>query len=164
MVQPLNGLKVIDCTLALAGPYASLILADLGADVIKIENPSQADMRNIGSEPVGANKKEYDTPYKGENGKFMIVNRNKRGLALNLKSEEGKKIFLKLVDSADILVQNFRPGVMDRLGFGWDDLHKRNPKLIYCSISGFGEGSPYAKLGGLDLIAQGMSGLMTLTG
>ena len=164
MVQSLNGLKVIDCTLALAGPYASLILADLGADVIKIENPSQADMRNIGSEPVGANKKEYDTPYKGENGKFMIVNRNKRGLALNLKSEEGKKIFLKLVDSADILVQNFRPGVMDRLGFGWDDLHKRNPKLIYCSISGFGEGSPYAKLGGLDLIAQGMSGLMTLTG
>ncbi len=173
MTAPLHGLRVLDCTIALAGPYASLILADLGADVIKIENPIQPNMRAVGSEAApekyGGNKtpeaEEKDLgPYKGENGKFLITNRNKRGMAINLKSDAGKEIFLKRVGSADILVQNFRPGVMERLGFGWEDLKKVNRRLIYCSISGFGEGSPYAELGGLDLIAQGMSGLMTLTG
>ncbi len=173
LTPPLHGLRVLDCTIALAGPYASLILADLGADVIKIENPVQPNMRTIGSDaatekPWGAKssrvEKEDLGPYKGENGKFLITNRNKRGMAIDLKSAEGKEIFFKLLDTADILVQNFRPGVMDRLGFGWEDLKKIKPRLIYCSISGFGAGSPYAALGGLDLIAQGMSGLMTLTG
>jgi len=173
LTAPLHGLRVLDCTIALAGPYASLILADLGADVIKIENPIQPDMRAVGSDAAPEKYGEKKTPkaeekdlgpYKGENGKFLITNRNKRGMAINLKSDAGKEIFLKLVGSADILVQNFRPGVMERLGFGWEDLKKVNRRLIYCSISGFGEGSPYAELGGLDLIAQGMSGLMTLTG
>ena len=173
MAPPLHGLRVLDCTIALAGPYASLILADLGADVIKLENPNQPDMRTVGSDPATdksgnlgktESKNNDDGPYKGENGKFLITNRNKRGIAIDLKSENGKEIFFKLLDTADILVQNFRPGVMERLGFGWEDLRKINPRLIYCSIAGFGQGSPYAALGGLDLIAQGMSGLMTLTG
>jgi len=173
MSGPLQDLRVLDCTIALAGPYASLILADLGADVIKIENPVGEFMRTVASEPATKkscglqSSKPEDTdlgPYKGENGKFLIANRNKRGIAIDLKSESGREIFFKLLDTADILVQNFRPGVMERLGMGWETLRALNPRLIYCSISGFGEGSPYGELGGLDLIAQGMSGLMTLTG
>lgn len=153
MSGPLEGLRVLDCTIALAGPFASLILADLGADVIKIENPSPMSREASG---LGA--------YKGESGHFLIANRNKRGLAIDLKSPAGKEIFYKLVKTADMLVQNFRPGVMDRLGCGWEKLHEINPRLIYCSISGFGQGSPYSELAGFDLIAQGMSGLMSVTG
>jgi crotonobetainyl-CoA:carnitine CoA-transferase CaiB-like acyl-CoA transferase len=150
---PLEGLRVLDCTIALAGPFASLILADLGADVIKIENPSPMSREASG---LGA--------YKGESGHFLIANRNKRGMTIDLKSAAGKEIFYKLASTADILVQNFRPGVMERLGCGWEELHKLNPRLIYCSISGFGQGSPYSDLAGFDLIAQGMSGLMSVTG
>lgn len=153
MVGPLEGLRVLDCTIALAGPFASLILADLGADVIKIENPSPT-----------AREASETAAYKGESGHFLIANRNKRGLAIDLKSLEGKEIFHRLVKTADVLVQNFRPGVMDRLGCGWQALHEINPGLIYCSISGFGNGSPYSDLAGFDLIAQGMSGLMSVTG
>ena len=153
MAGPLEGLRVLDCTIALAGPFASLILADLGADVIKIENPS----------PMSREASEM-AAYRGESGHFLIANRNKRGLAIDLKSPGGKEIFHRLVKTADILVQNFRPGVMDRLGCGWEALHEINPGLIYCSISGFGEGSPYSDLAGFDLIAQGMSGLMSVTG
>jgi crotonobetainyl-CoA:carnitine CoA-transferase CaiB-like acyl-CoA transferase len=153
MKGPLDGLRVLDCTIALAGPFASLILADLGADVIKIENPSPMSREASGL-----------AAYKGENGHFLIANRNKRGMAIDLKSPEGREIFYKLVKTSDILVQNFRPGVMDRLGCGWEALHEINPRLIYCSISGFGQGSPYSDLAGFDLIAQGMSGLMSVTG
>jgi len=171
MTGPLQDLRVLDCTLALAGPYASLILADLGADVIKIEPPNSADMRLVASEAMEKKSSGSDEsaaedlgPYKGENGKFMITNRNKRGMAIDLKSDAGKEVFFRLLDTADILVQNFRPGVMERLGLSWEDLRKKKPGLIYCTVTGFGEGSPYGKLGGLDLIAQGMSSLMTLTG
>lgn len=160
MSGPLDGLKVLDCTIVLAGPYASLLLADLGADVIKIENAN----------PTGKPQAEQgvNAPLKDNNPMtgvgYMVANRNKRGLAIDLKTDNGKEILYKLVKTADILVQNFRPGVMDRLGFGWSKLHELNPRLIYCSISGFGQGSPYAEQGGFDLIAQGMSGLMSLTG
>jgi crotonobetainyl-CoA:carnitine CoA-transferase CaiB-like acyl-CoA transferase len=130
-----------------------LILADLGADVIKVENPIPMSREASG---LGA--------YKGESGHFLIANRNKRGIAIDLKSAAGKEIFDKLVKTADIVVQNFRPGVMERLGCGWEQLKEINPGLIYCSISGFGDGSPYANLGGFDLIVQGMSGLMSVTG
>ena len=153
LAGPLEGLRVLDCTIALAGPFASLILADLGADVIKIENPSPMSRENSGL-----------AAYKGESGHFLIANRNKRGLAIDLKSPAGKEVFYKLVKTADVLVQNFRPGVMDRLDCGWERLHEINPGLIYCSISGFGNGSPYSDLAGFDLIAQGMSGLMSVTG
>ena len=153
MVGPLNGIRVLDCTLILAGPFCSMLLADLGADVIKIESLD-------GSARDGA----HEPNYKGESGKFLIVNRNKRGMALDLKHPLGRSVFYDLVRSADVLVQNYRPGVMARLGCDYATLREINPRLVYCSISGFGEGSPYADLAGMDLIAQGMSGLMSITG
>lgn len=153
MSGPLAGIRVLDCTIALAGPFCGLVLADLGADVIKIENPDPKERKAGGL-----------AAYKGENGHFLVVNRNKRGLAVDLKSESGKELFYRLVRTADVLVQNFRPGVMKRLGCDWDTLQEINPRLVYCSISGFGENSPYAELAGLDLISQGMSGLMSVTG
>jgi crotonobetainyl-CoA:carnitine CoA-transferase CaiB-like acyl-CoA transferase len=153
MPGPLHGIRVLDWTLALAGPYCGLLLADLGADVIKIENPDPKE-RTAGG--IAA--------YKGENGHFLIANRNKRGFTVNLKDPRGKEMFYRLVKSADVLVQNYRPGVMKRLGCDYETLREINPRLVYCSISGFGEGSPYADLAGLDLIAQGLSGLMSVTG
>ena len=153
MPGPLSGVRVLDFTLALAGPFCGLVLADLGADVIKIESPD-LDIRTAGGLQV----------YQGENSHFLVVNRNKRGLSIDLKDERGRAAFHKLVKTADIMVQNYRPGVMKRLGADYETLSAINPGLIYCSISGFGEGSPYANLAGLDLIAQGMSGLMSVTG
>jgi formyl-CoA transferase len=130
-----------------------MLLADLGADVIKIESP---DPEVRGSGGLAA--------LKGENSHFLVVNRNMRGLSIDLKDEKGREAFYRLVKTADVLVQNYRPGVMKRLGCDYDTLSQLNPRLIYCSISGFGEGSPYADLAGMDLIAQGMSGLMSVTG
>jgi crotonobetainyl-CoA:carnitine CoA-transferase CaiB-like acyl-CoA transferase len=153
MAGPLTGIRVIDCTVALAGPYCGLVLADLGADVIKVENPDPKERKASGL-----------AAYRGEDGHFLVTNRNKRGLAIDLKSDAGRECFYELVRSADVLVQNFRPGVMKRLKCDWETLQTINPRLVYCSISGFGEGSPYAGLAGLDLIAQGMSGLMSVTG
>jgi crotonobetainyl-CoA:carnitine CoA-transferase CaiB-like acyl-CoA transferase len=153
MPGPLTGIRVLDCTLALAGPFCGLMLADLGADVIKIESPDPQARVEGG---VAA--------YHGENGHFLVTNRNKRGLTLDLKQESAREILYRLVRTADVFIQNYRPGVMARLGCGWDTLHAVNPRLVYCSISGFGEGSPYADFAGFDLIAQGMSGLMSVTG
>jgi crotonobetainyl-CoA:carnitine CoA-transferase CaiB-like acyl-CoA transferase len=153
MPGPLTGVRVLDVTLALAGPFCGMLLADLGADVIKIESPD-LDIRMAGGLQV----------LKGESSHFLVVNRNKRGLAIDLKDERGQEPFYRLVRTADVLVQNYRPGVMQRLGADYETLRAINPGLIYCSISGFGEGSPYADLAGMDLIAQGMSGLMSVTG
>lgn len=153
MPGPLTGVRVLDFTLALAGPFCGLVLADLGADVIKIESPDP-DIRTAGGLQV----------YHGENSHFLVVNRNKRGLSIDLKDERGREAFYRLVKTADVMVQNYRPGVMKRLGADYETLSAINPGLVYCSISGFGEGSPYANLAGLDLIAQGMSGLMSVTG
>jgi crotonobetainyl-CoA:carnitine CoA-transferase CaiB-like acyl-CoA transferase len=153
MPGPLAGIRVLDCTLALAGPYCGLVLADLGADVIKIESPDPKARAEGG---VAA--------YRGENGHFLIANRNKRGLTLDLKQESARDILYRLVRTSDAFIQNYRPGVMRRLGCDWETLRAINPGLVYCSISGFGEGSPYADFAGFDLIAQGMSGLMSVTG
>lgn len=153
MPGPLAGIRVLDCTIALAGPFCGLVLADLGADVIKVESPDPAARGQSGL-----------AAYKGESGHFLIANRNKRGLTVDLKHERGRAAFYRLVETADVLVQNFRPGVMARLGCDYASLRAINPRLVYCSISGFGEGSPYAELAGFDLIAQGMSGLMSVTG
>jgi crotonobetainyl-CoA:carnitine CoA-transferase CaiB-like acyl-CoA transferase len=139
--------------MALAGPFCSMLLADLGADVIKIESPDGA-----------AREGTREAAYHGESGHFLIVNRNKRGITLDLKSEAGREVLYRLARSADVFVQNFRPGVMARLGCDYVSLREVNPRLVYCSISGFGEGSPYADLPGFDIIAQGMSGLMSITG
>jgi crotonobetainyl-CoA:carnitine CoA-transferase CaiB-like acyl-CoA transferase len=153
MEQALTGMKVLDFTHVLAGPYCGQMLADMGADVIKIENPKATpDDRGGG-------------PYvKGESATFMMVNRNKRSLTLNLKDPRGKDILLKLAKDADVLIQNFRPGAMDRLGLGYDALREINRGIIYCSISGFGLYGPYKDQGGYDLMAQGLSGLMSVSG
>lgn len=153
MPGPLAGVRVLDVTLALAGPFCGMLLADLGADVIKIESPD-LDIRTAGGLAA----------LKGENSHFLVVNRNKRGLSIDLKDQRGREAFYRLVETADVLVQNYRPGVMKRLGCDYETLSGINPRLVYCSISGFGEGSPYADLAGMDLIAQGMSGLMSVTG
>jgi crotonobetainyl-CoA:carnitine CoA-transferase CaiB-like acyl-CoA transferase len=149
----LDGMVVLDATQIMSGPYCGLLLADMGADVIKIEKPEGGDdSRRFGPFP------------NGESAGFMAMNRNKRGLALNLKSEEGCEIFRQLAAKADVILENFRPGTLQKMGLGYEDLQKLNPGLIYCSVSGFGQTGPYAKRGGFDLVAQGMSGLMSFTG
>src|ERR1700720_471822 len=151
---PLAGLKVVDLTHVMAGPTCTLMLADMGADVIKIErNPAGDDSRHSVPPKIG-----------DEAASFLMMNRNKRGIVVDLKTAGGKKIMRRLVASADVLVENFAPGVMDRLGFGYQDLRKDHPALIYCSLSGFGRTGPYQHRRGFDLMAQAMSGIMSFTG
>jgi crotonobetainyl-CoA:carnitine CoA-transferase CaiB-like acyl-CoA transferase len=151
---PLTGLKVIELCHVMAGPVCGLMLADMGAEVIKVEKiPGGDDTRRTVPPEI-----------KGEPASFMMLNRNKRGIAVNLKTEDGKKILRRLLEDADIVTENYRRGAMERMGFGYDTLKETNPRLIYCAISGFGRSGPYADRGGFDLIAQGMSGLMSITG
>jgi crotonobetainyl-CoA:carnitine CoA-transferase CaiB-like acyl-CoA transferase len=151
---PLEGLGVIDLSHIMAGPTCSMLLADMGADVVKVEKiPGGDDARRMVPPKVGE-----------ESAAFLIMNRNKRGIALNLKSEQGRGVLSRLLKSADVLIENYRRGTMEKMGFGYEMLHTMNPKLIYCSISGFGRTGPYADRGGFDLVAQGMSGLMSITG
>src|SRR5690348_13341170 len=151
---PLKGLKVIDLSHIMAGPACSMLLADLGADVIKVERiPDGDDSRRMVPPTVA-----------DQSAAFLIMNRNKRGIALDLRSEAGRNVLSCLLQRADVLIENFRRGAMDQMGFGYDTVHTLNPKLIYCSISGFGRTGPYADRGGFDLVAQGMSGLMSITG
>jgi formyl-CoA transferase len=149
----LDHVRVIDQTQVMAGPTCSMLLADLGADVIKIEPPEGEATRKQGHQLVP-----------GVAAAFVAVNRNKRGMTLDLKQPEGVAVLKKLVATADVLVENYRPGVAGRLGVDHDTLRAINPRLIYCSISGFGQTGPYAARGGYDLIAQGMAGLMSVTG
>lgn len=153
MNQPLSGITVIDLTSALAGPYCTMLLGDLGAKIIKIEEPQEGDLlRKTG-------------PFIGEEGAYYLYgNRNKRSMTLNLQDERGRTILLKLIKSADVFVENFRPRVKERLKIAYPDLSSINPRLIYCSISGFGQTGPWADRPGFDQIAQGMSGLMSVTG
>jgi len=151
---PLAGLRVLEVTQIMSGPTCGLLLADMGADVIKIEKiPGGDDARGYRDPQVG-----------GVSAPFMMMNRNKRGLALNLKSPKGRALLLKMVKNADVLVENFRGGTMDKLGLGYEALKAENPGLIYCAITGYGRSGPYADKGGFDLIAQGFAGLMSVTG
>jgi len=151
---PLTGLKVIDLTHVMAGPTCSLMLADMGAEVIKVEKtPSGDDSRHMIPPKLG-----------DETAAFLMMNRNKRGIVLDLKTVGGKTILRRLIATADVLVENFAPGVMERLGFGYEDLRKDSPSLIYCSLSGFGRTGPYKHRRGFDLVAQAMSGIMSFTG
>ena len=151
---PLEGLSVLDCTQVMAGPFCTLLLADMGADVIKVENPAGGDdTRRMGPPLV-----------EGWTAAFLAINRNKRSVALDLRSNEGNQVFMRLLETADVVVENFRPGTMERLGLGYHQLAQVRPALIYCSISGFGQTGPYRDRGGFDLVAQGMSGLMSVTG
>jgi formyl-CoA transferase len=152
---PLAGVRVLDISQVMAGPYACMLLADLGADVIKIEPPGGGDQTR-GS--MGFKMKGPDSMG------FLNMNRNKRSVALNLKSEGGRTVLLRLVKDADILVENYRPGAMKRLGLGYDDVKALNPRLVYTSISGFGQTGPWADRPGFDLMAQAMSGVMSVTG
>ena len=150
---PLAGVRVIDLTRVLAGPFCSMSLGDMGADVIKVEEPGKGDDTR-GWPPFAGGEATY----------FMSVNRNKKSLTLNMKAPEGQAILRRLIAKADVVIENFRPGTMERLGFGYDALRKLNPRLIYCSISGFGESGPESSRPGYDLIVQGESGVMDLTG
>jgi len=153
MALPLEGVKVLDFTAIMAGPYCTLMLADMGADVVKIE-----------SFPEGDGSRKFDPKVNGESYCFAALNRNKRSVALDLRNPRGKDIFMKLARDADIVVENYRPGVTRKLGVDYDALRAINPDIIYASISGFGQTGPYSHKGGFDIIAQGMSGIMTMTG
>ncbi len=153
---PLQGVRVVDLTHILAGPVCALMLADMGAEVIKIERvPFAADEARTDTDPYNIN---------GVSAPHMIVNRNKKSLPLDLKQEAARDILGRLIAEADVVLENYRPGVMDRLGFGWDVLHEKHPGLIYGAVSGFGRSGPYAERAGFDLITQGMAGLMSITG
>ncbi len=150
LTAPLDGLRVLDLTRYLAGPFASMLLADYGADVVKLESPAGREFR-----PPGASRDSYF---------FLSSNRNKRSLTLDIKSDAGRRIFERLLPGFDVVLENFRPGVMAKLGLGADRLLSLHPRLVYCSISGFGADGPYSDRPGFDQIAQGMSGFMSLTG
>jgi len=153
MPGALDGLKVIDFTNHLSGPYCAMILADQGADVIKVERPGRGDDLRASPPHIA-----------GESAPFMLWNRNKRSIALDLKDADDLATAMALVDTADVMVENFRPGVAERLGLGYGAMAARNPGLVYCSISGFGQTGPYSPRGGFDLVAQAMSGLMSING
>ncbi|MDP3619512.1 MAG: CoA transferase [Ramlibacter sp.] len=152
---PLEGVRVLDVCQVMAGPYACMLLGDLGADVIKIEPPGGGDQTR-GS--MGFKMKGSDSMG------FLNMNRNKRSVALNLKSKAGREVLLQLAKDADILIENYRPGAMKRLGLGYEVLKEINPKLVYTSISGFGQTGPWSDRPGFDLMAQAMSGVMSVTG
>lgn len=153
MKLALEGLKVVDLSQVLAGPYCTMVLADMGAEVIKIEKyPNGDDTRAMG-------------PFINEESHmYMMVNRNKKGVCINLKTPEGLELFKELIQSVDVLVENYRPGVTKKLGIDYETLKEINPGLIYCSISGYGQTGPYSQKGGYDIMAQGLSGLMHMTG
>jgi len=151
---PLTGLRVVELAHVMAGPVCGRMLADMGADVVKVERVDGGD-----------DSRRFVPPtISGESAAFMMLNRNKRGVAVDLKMEAGREAILRLIDRADVVVENFRSGTMEKLGLGYETLSTRNPGLIYCEISGFGRTGPLAPLGGFDLIAQGYSGLMSVTG
>ena len=150
---PLAGLVVIELAHVMAGPACGRLLADLGADVIKLERPGGEDSRHMAPPYLGS-----------DSAAFVMMNRNKRDICVDLKTETGKRILLDLVQRADIVIENFRKGTMERLGLGYSRLSELNPRLIYCEISGYGRTGPMADEGGFDLMAQAMSGLMSFTG
>ena len=150
----LEGVKVLDLTQIMAGPYCTMMLADMGADVVKVEKPNGGDdTRRMGPPFI-----------EGESAAFLGINRNKRSIVVDLRSDEGREIVMDMVRRYDILVQNFRPGSLERMGLGYEQVRELNPAMVYCTISGFGVTGPYATRGGFDLVTQGMSGLMSVTG
>ena len=151
---PLDGIKVVDLSAALTGPFCTQLLADFGAEVLKIEPPGKGDMLRA-----------FGPPYlKGESPYFLLTNRNKRGITLDITKEKGREILIRLAKDADVFIENYRPGVKKKLKIDYDTLKEINPRLIYCSISGFGQTGPYAERAGFDPIAQGMSGIASITG
>ena len=150
---PLSGITIIDLSRILAGPYCTLLLAELGARVIKVEPPGQGD-----------DARHYGPFRNGKSAYFVSVNRGKESIALDLKSPTGRDIFERLLDKADALVENFRPGTMEKLGYGWESLHPRYPRLVYAAASGFGHSGPYSRYPAYDMVVQGLGGIMSITG
>jgi CoA:oxalate CoA-transferase len=150
---PLSGIVVVDLSRILAGPYCTLLMAEMGARVIKVEPPKGGD-----------DARAYGPFVKGKSTYFASVNRGKESIALDLKNDEQRKIFEKLLEKADVIVENFRPGTMEKLGYGWESLHQKYPKLIYASASGFGHTGPNSKDPAYDMVVQGMGGVMSITG
>ena len=151
---PLEGVKVLDLTQIMAGPYCAMTLGDMGADVVKVEKPNGGDdARRMGPPFI-----------EGESAAFLGINRNKRSIVADMRTDGGREIVQELARRSDILIQNFRPGSLERMGLGYEQVREINPAIIYCTISGFGATGPYARRGGFDLVAQGMSGLMSVTG
>ncbi|MGH2541964.1 MAG: CaiB/BaiF CoA transferase family protein, partial [Ardenticatenaceae bacterium] len=150
---PLVGIKIVDFTQILAGPFCTMLLADMGADVIKVEKPDGDDTRRFGPPFIN-----------GESAAFLALNRNKRSIVIDLKTEKGVQVARRLIEDADVMAQNARPGAMERIGLGYEDVKRLNPGIIYCTISGFGTTGPYSHKAGFDLVAQGMSGLMSVNG
>ena len=153
-MRPLEGIRILDLTRVLSGPYCTMLLGDLGAEVIKVERPGEGD-----------DTRSFAPPFQGDQAAyFLSINRNKKSITLDMKSEQGKEILWRLLDLSDVLVENFRPGAMERLGFGYEAVTNRRPAIIYCSISGFGDGGPQKDRPGYDVIVQGEAGIMDLTG
>jgi len=150
---PLSGITIIDLSRILAGPYCTLLLAELGARVIKVEPPQQGD-----------DARHYGPFKNGKSAYFVSVNRGKESIALDLKSPAGREIFERLLDKADAVVENFRPGTMEKLGYGWETLHPRYPRLVYAVASGFGHSGPYSHYPAYDMVVQGLGGIMSITG
>jgi len=157
MFKPLKGIKVIDITGVLAGPYSTYQLALLGAEVIKIEKIEGGDWTRVGGKDKDLSRKSMGTS-------FLIQNSEKKSIQIDLKSKEGQKIALRLIESADVLVENMRPGKLEKIGLGWEKVSSKNNKIVYCSISAFGQDGPLSKRGAYDHIIQGMTGIMTTTG
>ena len=153
MIFPLENIKVLDLTRVLAGPYSTMILGDLGADIIKVEMPV-----------IGDDARHFGPYMNSESAYFMSLNRNKRSITLNLKTAKGKEVLLEMVKKVDVLVENFRPGTMEKLGLGYEELKVINPKLIYAASSGYGHTGPYSKRAAYDAVVQAMGGLMSITG
>jgi crotonobetainyl-CoA:carnitine CoA-transferase CaiB-like acyl-CoA transferase len=152
-LKPLDGIKVLDFSHALAGPYCTMLLADYGAEVYKLESRA------------GDMGRGWGPPFAGGQASFFLgINRGKRGVSIDLKHPEGIELCLRLIDRMDVLIENFRPGSMDRLGLGYEALHRRNPRLVYCSISGYGQNGPSRDEAAMDLVMQSASGLLSITG
>jgi len=153
-MRPLEGLRVVDLTRVLSGPYCTMQLGDMGAEVIKVEAPGKGD-----------DTRAFAPPYQGDQAAyFLSINRNKKSITLDMKSKAGKEVLWRLIDASDILVENFRPGAMARLGFGYEAVRKRKPAMVYASISGFGQTGPQKDRPGYDVIVQGEAGVMDITG
>ena len=154
MDKPLKGIRVLDLSRILAGPYCSMLLADMGAEVIKVERPVKGD-----------DTRAFGPPFiEGESAYFLSINRGKKSITVNFKKDEGREIIYRLIKKSDILLENFRPGTLDKIGLGYKDIEKINPQIIYASISGFGQSGPERLKAGYDLTVQGMGGIMSLTG
>lgn len=153
MTKPLEGIRILDLTRVLSGPYCTMLLADMGAEVIKIETPVHGD-----------DSRAYPPFLNGISAYYANLNRNKKSMVLNLRDKKAQNILLEMVKNADVFVENFKPGTIDKMGFGYDELKKINPKIIMASISGFGQTGPDRMLPGYDVIAQAVSGMMSVTG